>query len=196
MNTSTIKKILIEVQSKLPLIFGDQMLFGFVCGGFSKGYADENHDVDIFVCLKEKLNPQTEKEYLDWYFDLHKRYGIAADFDYPGEIVTLDKLISTLKILKTLKLTLKIDSVQVKKAIIWADMITSKIAAEVGTDLDLLQKIRREYEKYPEQWKAEVLSLISLEEREKWQSKSHLLIMEHFMKYPKYDGKQLERFYK
>jgi hypothetical protein len=32
-NTSTIKKILIEVQSKLPLIFGDQMLFGGLCFG-------------------------------------------------------------------------------------------------------------------------------------------------------------------
>lgn len=195
MQIKTIEKILSEVKIKLNEIFGDEMIFGFVCGGFSKGYADENHDVDIFVCLKNDLQTEKEKIYLLWYFDLHKRYGIKPDFDYPGEIVTYKKLIRVLEKLKYLKLTLKIEDVLTKKAIIWADMITSKTAAETGSSLKLLYKLKKEYGKYPNQWKQEVLSLIPKQEKKKWQEKSHLLIMEHFMHYPKHDGKKLEKYY-
>lgn len=196
MDLKIIKEILAEVEEKLKAIFGENMLFGFVCGGFSKGYADENHDVDIFVCLKNEQTKETEDEYLKWYFDLHKRYKVKPDYDYPGLIITHNKLIETLNILKTLKLTLKIDDVWTKRAIIWADMITSETAAETGSNLDLFYELKSEYKDYPEKWKNEVLALISEKEREKWKDKSHLLIMEHFMKYPKHDGRKLEEFYK
>lgn len=196
MESKIIAEILAEVKIKLDMIFKDALLFGFVCGGFSKGYADENHDVDIFVCLKNEPSKEVEEEYLRWYFDLHKRYGIKPDYDYPGEIITYARLISTLNILKTLKLTLEIKEVQTKKAIIWADMITSQTAAETGSNLNLLHELKSQFQHYPEKWKQEVLALISEEERKEWKDKSHLLIMEHFMKYPKYDGKKLERYYK
>lgn len=196
MEPKIIEEILAEVQIKLKEIFKSNMLFGFVCGGFSKGYADENHDVDIVVCLKDNLSKETEEEYLQWYFDLHKRYKIKPDYNYPGEIITYERLMNTLDILKTLKLTLKIDDVPTKKAIIWADMITSKTAAETGSNLELLYKLKTEFAKYPAKWKKEVLALISDKEREQWKNKSHLLIMERFMKYPKHDGKRLEQIYK
>lgn len=136
-----------------------------------------------------------KKKYLDWYFDIHRRYNITPDPDYPGEIVTKERLLSTIEIVKTLKLTLKIDEVRIKKAIIWTDMLTSHTAAECGSDLTLLYEIKNEYRHYPAQWKQEVLALISPEERNTWSGKSHLLIMEHFMKYPKYDGKKLGNEY-
>jgi len=196
MESKIIEEILAEVKIKLSTIFKDEMLFGFVCGGFSKGYADENHDVDIFVCLKNELPKKIEEEYLQWYFDLHKKYGIKPDYDYPGEIVTYNRLMNTLNILKTLKLTLEIKEVQTKKAIIWADMITSQTAAETGSRLNLLYELKSQFQIYPDKWKGEVLESISKEERNEWKDKSHLLIMEHFMKYPKYDGKKLEQYYK
>ena len=195
MRLETIERILSEVMVKLEDIFGENMLFGFVCGGFSNGYADKNHDVDIFVCLRSEPTKEVGDEYLQWYFDLHKRYGLKADYDYLGEIVIYEKLAETLAILKDLKLTLQIESVQTKKAIIWADMITSKTASETGSDLGLLYRLKRKYKKYPKQWKREVLALITEEEREKWITKNHLLIMEHFMIYPKHDGKKLEKYY-
>ncbi len=196
MDSKIVEEILIEVEAKLSEIFKDNMLFSFVCGGFAKGYADENHDVDTFICLKDEPSKETEDEYLKWYFDLHKRYKVKPDYNYPGVLITYDKLIETLNILKTLKLTLKIDDVWTKRAIIWADMITSKTAAETGSDLELLYKLKAEYENYPDKWKNEVLALISEEERSIWKNKSHLFIMEHFMKYPKHDGKKLEKYFK
>jgi len=190
-----INKILLEVQDGLKIIFGDNLLFGFVCGGFSKGYADKEHDIDVFVCLRQKETEKENEEYLRWYFALHKKYDVKSDYDYPGEIVTYDYLVETLNILKKLVLTLKIDDVRTKKAIIWADMLTSKTAAHVGTNLELLNQLKYEYDKYPEKWKQEVLNLVSAEDREIWKEKSHLLIMEHFMRYPKHDGKKLSGKY-
>lgn len=190
-----VDEILAEVQRGLNKIFGNNLVFGFVCGGFSKGYADKEHDVDIFVCLSRKETEKEYDEYLRWYFALHKRYGVKPDYDYPGEVVTYDYLIETLSILKTLVLTLEIKDVRTKKAIIWADMITSKTAGHTGRYLELLNKLKYEYKEYPEKWKCEVLALISEEERDFWEGKSHLFIMEHFMKYPKYDGKKLEGKY-
>jgi len=195
MQPKIIEKIITEVQIKLKEIFGNTMLFGFVCGGFSKGYADKNHDVDIFVCLNHKLTKDVEKKYLDWYFFLHKKYGLKADYDYPGEIITYSKLNNTLKILRDLKLTLVINDIRTKKAIIWADMITSKTSAECGTNLNLLKKLKNKLSHYPDKWKQEVLLLITPEEQILWKNKSHLLIMEHFMKYPKHDGKKLHKYY-
>lgn len=185
MKTEIINIILEEVKIKLNEIFGDQMLFGFVCGGFSKGYADENHDVDIVVCLSKESTKEMAEKYLQWYFDLHMRYGIKADYNHPGLVVTIKELLDTLEILKTLKLTLKIDDVKTMEAIIWADMIASQTAAETGSDLGLLRRLKSELQKYPEQWKQEVLSLITEEERNVWKDKSQLFIMERFMQYPK-----------
>lgn len=195
MDSEIINKILREVKIGLTDIFGTDLIFGFVCGGFSKGYADKNHDVDVFACLKRKISRKSEERYLRWYFGLHERYGLKPDYNYPGEIMTLKKLIRTLKILKTLKLTLEIKDVPTKKAIIWADMITGRTKAETGFDLELFHILKRKYKKYPNQWKREILSLIPEKSKAVWRRKNHLLIMEHFMKYPKHDGKKLEKYF-
>ena len=191
MKIEIINTILEEVKIKLNEIFGGQMLFCFVCGGFSKGYADENHDVDIVVCLSKEATREMADKYLQWYFDLHNRYGIKPDHNHPGLVVTQKELLDTLEILKTLKLTLKINDVKTMEAIIWADMIASQTAAETGSDLALLYRLKNELQKYPEHWKQEVLSLISEEERNVWKDKSQLLIMEHFMQYPKGSTRRL-----
>lgn len=191
----TIDEILSETKVSLADIFGQNLIFGFVCGGFSKGYADENHDVDIFVCVNKNPDKKLEERYLKWYFDLHKRYGIKADYDYPGEIVPYEYLIQTLSMLRSLKLTLEINDVRTKKAIIWADMLTGTTAAETGNDMEKLHQIKKEYAHYPEQWKGEVLRLINPDEAKIWRDKNHLLIMEKFMKYPKHDGKKLKGQY-
>lgn len=195
MTQNTVSNILEEVSGKINTIFGDTIVFAFVCGGFAKGYADQNHDVDIFVCTKEKIDPSVERIYLDWYFKLHQRYRLKADYNYPGEIIIYENLIQTLNILKGLQLSLTISDVPTKKAIIWADMITGVTAAEIGPGLDLLAKLKKEYAHYPEKWKQEVLNLIPNKDRGQWEQKSHLLIMEHFMRYPKHDGQNLERVY-
>lgn len=187
-----IEGIILESKEKLQMIFGENLLFGFICGGIANGYATYDHDIDYFICVKSPISKETYTDYLKWYFDIHKRYNLSADVDYPGEIVTYDQLMSTINILYNLKLTLQIKSIAVKKSIIWTDMIVGQIVCVVGNNLEELDKIRRNFAHFPQQWKEDVLKLISPREKSLWKKKSHLLLMEHFMKYPKYDGKKLK----
>lgn len=186
------KAISEDVRTGLQRIFEENLVFGFVCGGIAKGYADNFHDIDTFTCVNTPMDPETEEKYYTWYFELHKQYGLPPDFDYPGEVVTLERLTRVLQILKTLKLTLKIDEVDTKKAIIWTDMITGGISGRSGNHENVLDGIIEEYGEYPSQWKREVLALIPEEEREQWAEVTHTLIMERYMRYPKHDGKKLE----
>ena len=62
-----------EFRQVAPDIFGENLAFGFVFGGFAKGYAVENQDADFFICLLRDNQRQLEIG-REWYFDLLKRY--------------------------------------------------------------------------------------------------------------------------
>lgn len=189
-------EILAEVQKSLPLIFGENLVFGFVCGGVAKGYANYEHDVDVFTCIYEPIDETTLEAYYRWYFDLHERYDLPPDYDYPGEIVTLDHLEKTLKLLEGWPLTLKVTPVDQKKAIIWTDMITGGIAARTGSNQAILDGIIERYSSHPAHWKEQILLLIPPDQVDQWKDKNHTLIMERYMSYPKHDGKHLETRFK
>ncbi|MFO0826147.1 MAG: nucleotidyltransferase domain-containing protein [Gemmataceae bacterium] len=185
-------QIFAEVQTTLPQLFRDNLVFGFVCGGVAKGYATRTHDIDLFVVLDTPVNTTVEEEYLRWYFDLHARYQLPPDYDYPGEIVELDRLERTLHLLDDWRLTRVVTSVDLKKAIIWTDMLTGGIAGHVGTGQDVLDRLIAERKHEPARWKEQLLQQIPAEERPAWQDKNHTLLMERFMSYPKHDGRHLE----
>ncbi len=176
-------------------IFRGNLAFGFLCGGIAKGYWDQNHDIDMFICIKRPINHDEAVRYLEWYNNLHQRHGFPPDEDYPGEIIEQDTLISTLERLYILKLKLEVDEMAVKEAIIWADMLVGGKTGLVGEDLDLYHGLVEQYKKYPEQWKQEVLAQVTPEEREEWRDKSYLLIMEKFMQYPQNDAREFYRKY-
>lgn len=178
-------------------IFRENLSFGFICGGFAKGYWDRKHDIDVFICVNDldSVRKRQASEYILWYYDVHNKYGFPPDDAYPGEIVEKNDLIRTLKILRDLQLQLKITDISIKEAIIWADMIVGKKTGIVGNDLVLLTSLEKEYKNYPEKWKEEILSLISDSDRIQWKNKSYLLIMENFMKYPQNDAWDFYRKY-
>lgn len=187
-------KIKKDFLSGIKRLFEENLAFGFIGGGFAKGYWDKNHDIDMFICIKKEIDHKKAKAYLEWYFDLHKKHGFPPDKDYPGEIIKLDDLLKALKILDTLKLELKVNDISVKEAIIWADMIAGKNFGFIG-DGKIFSSLRKKHAKYPEKWKKEILKLISSEDRKRWKNESYLLIMERFMQYPKNDARAFYKKY-
>lgn len=178
-----------DVKRNLPSIFGDNFVFGFICGGFAKGYADVTHDIDIFVCVKENDETAYDK-YLAWYLDLHRRHGFPPDLDYPGEVVTLNRLRSILELQRYHKISsLIVEDIWIKKSIIWADMFAGQIMGATGSveGLDILESLRVKCVPYPARWKQDVLALLSEDLRKQWEDKHQLLLMERFMSYPKHD---------
>jgi len=185
----TEEKIRRDFMNGVCKIFGDNLAFGFICGGFAKGFWDNDHDIDTFICVKKPINKETAKAYLEWYYNLHRKHNFPPDDDYPGEIVELDVLQKKLKLLYTLKLDLKVTDINIREAILWADMLVGKKMGLLCTIPEVCNALQKEFVCYPEKWKTEVLSLISEEDRLKWQDKSYLLVMEKFMQYPKTDAR-------
>lgn len=176
-------------------LFGDNLAFGFICGGFAKGYWNENHDIDTFICVKKPISKEVAIKYLKWYSDLHEKHNFPPDLDYPGEIVELDILQERLKLLHALKLELKVTDINIREAILWADMLVGGKLEPVCNELSVFNSLQNEYANYPEKWKKEVLSLISQEEKLDWQNRDYGLIMEKFMQYPKSDAREFYRKY-
>lgn len=155
-----IQEIFREFKTKVPQIFGSNLHFAFIFGGFAKDYATtEDHDVDIFICCHEK-NTVQEIQFREFYFALHKKYGLTPDHNDPGEIATLDKLQRHLDSLRTLKITPVISSYAAYEAIVWGDIFSSPIKAEVG-NLALLSEIQAQCAHYPQQWRDDILTFLS-----------------------------------
>jgi predicted nucleotidyltransferase len=176
-----------DFKKSIPKIFGDNLVFAFICGGFAKGYANHDHDIDVFICL-EKNDDHAYDRYVEWYLDLHKRFGFPPDLDYPGEVVVRERLLSILSVLTNFRIKdFVVTDVWLKKAIIWADMLAGRILAEHGNGLAFLKGLRIECLNYPDRWKADILELLPDDEKIKWRNIPQLLLMEHFMVYPKHD---------
>lgn len=189
------EKIRKDFEDGVYKIFGDNLAFGFICGGFAKGFWDNNHDIDIFICVKKPISKETANEYLEWYYNLHKKHNFPPDDDYPGEIVELDTLQAKLELLHTLKLELEVTDINIREAILWADMLVGGKMGLVCNAQKIFDALQTEYASYPEKWKKKVLSLVSEENRRIWQDKSYLLVMERFMQYPKNDARGFYRKY-
>ncbi len=147
------------------------------------------------VPVMEPIGKETAKKYLKWYYRLHKKHNFPPDDDYPGEIVELAVLQEKLKLLHTLKLELKITDVDIREAILWADMLVGEKVGLLCNTLQVFSALQKEYVSYPEKWKNEVLLLLSAEDRQIWQDKNYLLVMEKFMRYPKSDAGAFYRKY-
>lgn len=176
-------------------LFQENLLFGFICGGFAKGYWDEHHDIDTFICVRNPIERRVALQYLRWYHDIHHKHGFPPDDSYPGEIAEKNILLERLAILHNFHLNLEVSSIDAKEAILWADMIVGKKMAIIGNDLDLLDSLQKAYGGYPEKWKREVLELLPDLDRSEWKDKSYLLIMERFMKYTQSDARCFYRKY-
>ena len=123
-------------------LFGDNLAFGFICGGFAKGYWNENHDIDTFICVKKPISKETAIKYLKWYRDLHEKHNFPPDLDYPGEIVELDILQERLKLLHALKLELKVTDINIREAILWADMLVGGKLEPVCSELGVFNSLQ------------------------------------------------------
>lgn len=132
-----------EIADEFPLaiqeIFGSQLCFGFVFGGFGKGYGGPGHDVDMFIVCRE-VTSATRSAFTRWYLTFHERLGLPADLQYPGEVVLLDDLIARLDYLEQTPIRPVIESLYEYEAILWTDALSEPHLALVeGPAIDPLE---------------------------------------------------------
>jgi hypothetical protein len=140
----------------VPRVFGDELVFGFVSGGFAKGYATSEHDIDAFVCVRE-LRVEASSAFRAWYLDAHRALGVAPDLRDPGEIVPFARLTEKIEWVRTRHLAREVQTYYEYEAVVWADMLSGAKAARIG-DIARLAEMEAACELLPQRWRADILS--------------------------------------
>ena len=122
-----------EFRRAAPGFFGGDLVFAFIFGGFAKGYAVQNQDVDIFVCARRAASAPTDK-FRSWYFDLHARYDLIPDRADPGEVMSPERLEEKLLFAAQTPVRAEVQTYYEYEAIVWADILCGEKAAVVGDD--------------------------------------------------------------
>lgn len=162
-----VKAILCRFRCDIPSIFNDDLLFGFIVGGFAKGYAVSDQDIDMFVCVR-KYDEAKAQEFRNYYFDLHKEFHLVPDSGKPGELMTLGRLQQKIALINFRSLRPTIHSYYEYEGLLWTEMLTGVRAAQVG-DMNILNSVVESCEILPQRWRKEVYELtgddLSEEER-------------------------------
>ncbi len=89
------KNIFITIQSilkkEIQRIFKGNLIYSFIFGSAVKNKKYKYNDIDIFICTYEN-NKEQIIEFKNLYYNLHYKYGLKPDVNYPGEIITLENL--------------------------------------------------------------------------------------------------------
>lgn len=157
LDAETIKSVYAEVRSAVPEIFGANLAFAFIFGGFAKGYAVRDQDCDIFICLKAD-HPEQIARFRHWYFDLHDRYGLTPDRNDPGEIMVLDDLVRRLSNLRNIEIRPVIETFDDYETIVWGDVMTDQKAVLLG-DTGILADCMQICEGLPQAWRRALLQI-------------------------------------
>jgi hypothetical protein len=132
--------------------------FGFVFGGFAKGYATSEHDIDMFLCL-ETVDDCTREQIRSDYFALHHYHGLPPDEKDPCELMTVLELAVKLKISSDRPLRPVIETYEEYEAICWTEILTRAVAAFVGSHR-LFGDLRGSVAHVPQRWRRELFAML------------------------------------
>ena len=153
-----LKEIYDRFRNDVPPIFGNNLVFGFLFGGFAKGYAVKDQDADFYICLKEE-NAEQIANFREWYFNLHAHYDFAPDVEIPGSISTWAHLNEKINFAVQTPLRPVIETSYEKQCIVWGDIMSGEKAAKIG-DLNKLNEIEVCCEGLTQRWRMELLRIL------------------------------------
>jgi hypothetical protein len=151
-------EIMDNFSREAPSFFGENLLFGFVFGGFAKGYATTDHDLDCFICLKSYDESQVAN-FHEWYFSLHAEYDLAPDIEMPGSIMDQRHLSEKLNFATTNPLKPTIESNYEKQAIVWADIMLGEKACKIGNFAEL-NSFEHTVRGLNQRWRKELITIL------------------------------------
>ncbi len=127
------KQIQAEFEGLMENVFGEVLVFGFICGSFAKDTTTDKSDLDIFVCI----NKDTEKyktRFTQWYMDVHKKYRFTPDLNYPGELMTKRRLNRALEKTLNAKPRKTVNDEAIYDGLAWSGMLYGKCVALCGKE--------------------------------------------------------------
>jgi len=136
-------------------IFSSNLVFAFVFGGFAKGYATSDHDIDMFVCLDHR-DAKQEILFRKFYFSIHSSFALPPDHQDPGEVMSLPELRQRLAHMDRISMSPILEDYDVYEGIVWVDCLAGQVLGEVG-DIALLHQIKFQCSGLVERWRTEIL---------------------------------------
>lgn len=158
---ATILEISQRFEAKVPGLIGQSLVFGFIFGGFAKGYATISHDIDMFICVRH-LDADSVSRFRHWYFDIHREFRLTPDLNDPGEVLTLADLEKRIAFLEITPLRKEIETYYEYEAIVWADVMSEAKIAIVG-DVSELAELEFRCKELAKRWRNEVRAILGVE---------------------------------
>ncbi|MEM5777909.1 MAG: aldehyde dehydrogenase family protein, partial [Candidatus Aenigmatarchaeota archaeon] len=122
---------MINLKKELLRIFGDNLLFAFIGGSYLQNKFSTTSDIDIFCCVTSYTREQ-ERKFRDMYFSYHRKMKARPDIYYPGELMRLKDLESSLRLAIYQKPVIRIKKKKVYDGLVWAGMLVSKKGMILG----------------------------------------------------------------
>lgn len=98
MNTQSITKIF---KNTIESYFGNSLEFAFFSGRMAFGILEKGKsDIDIVIVMNDnglRNFKNLRRKFVDFYFNVHKKYGLVPDSLWPGEFLTILQLEEALK---------------------------------------------------------------------------------------------------
>lgn len=152
---SNIQEITKDFKNNLSKIFANEIVFAFLCGSLAKNAISENSDIDIFICLNKKERKKI-KDFLSWYKQIHKKYGLKPDHKFPGEIMTLDVLDKALKNVLKSSPQLAANNAEFEDGLIWTGMLGGKNKGFIGDEYQF-SKRKKMADRIIKKWRGQLL---------------------------------------
>ena len=90
--------ILEELKELIEKFWGDNLLFACIFGSRARQENKHDSDIDLLVVLKKTVNdPYLKKEFKNKFIEFQLKYNLLPDYDYPGEIISIWKLLKAIK---------------------------------------------------------------------------------------------------
>lgn len=148
-----------EFKKNINNIFKNNIVFAFLCGSFVSGNYTDKSDIDMVVCLK-KRDKKMEKEFLKWYFFVHKKTGNIPDDVYNYEVCNQNQIGSSLNFIEKFAPMIKINSHGIYDGIVLAGMLSGTVVGFVG-DYKKYLFFRKKAHKITRRWKQQLLKTLS-----------------------------------
>lgn len=160
-------KIECEFRESVKHIFKKNLCFAFIFGGFGKGYATQNHDIDMFIVLYKLPSKRKIEKFRKWYFNIHEKYLLKPDLKFPGEIIELKYLEEKIEYLLSMEFKKKFETYEEYEAIIFGDALYEKKIGVIvnGKEFDfLVNKSKKLFNSWKKEIYKELLYYLNIDE--------------------------------
>ena len=151
----TIDYIVELFNKEVPLIFGENLAFGFICGSVARRNAHHGDDIDTVIAVHSTVSDQVSR-FRNWIFELHRRTDMTVDEDFPYELFSTETMHQKFGGLASLRPSLHYVSSATYDTMTWAEMVSNPVKAGIIGDREMLNSQSQRCIDHVHRWREEI----------------------------------------